>query len=57
MGEMLVSQNILVGMDAETSSRAGAKPMDMEKQSLVVIDKGKKSLDRTSRDVVEKVWN
>ena len=49
--------NIVVGMDAETSSRAGAKPMDMEKQSLVVIDKGKKPLDRTSSDVVEKVWH
>ena len=42
-------------MDAETSSRAGAKPMDMEKQ--MAIDKGKKPLDRTSSDVVEKVWH
>ena len=31
--------------------------MDMEKQSLVVIDKGEKPLDRTSSDVVEKVWH
>ena len=32
--------------------------MDMEKQSLVVIHKGKKPLDRTSSDVVvEKDWH
>ena len=31
--------------------------MDMEKQSLVVIDKGKKPLDRTSSDVVKKDWH
>ena len=31
--------------------------MDMEKQSLVVIDKGGESLDRTSSDVVEKDWH
>ena len=42
-------------MNVDTSSTAGAKPMDIEKQSLVVIDKGKKPLDRTSSDVVEKV--
>ena len=63
--------DIVVGMDEGTSSRAGYKEvslqglgpknkgtqsMDIKKQSLVVIDKGKKPLDRTSRDVVEKVW-
>ena len=31
--------------------------MDMEKQSLVVIDNEKKPLDRTSSDVVEKDWH
>ena len=32
--------------------------MDMEKQSLVVIDKGKKPLDSTSSDVVvNKDWH
>ena len=32
--------------------------MDMEKQSLVVIDKGKKPLDSTSSDVVvDKYWH
>ena len=31
--------------------------MDIEKQSLVVIDKGNKPLDKTSCDVVEKVWH
>ena len=59
-------------MDEGTSSRAGYKEvslqglgpknkgtqsMDMEKQNLVVIDKGKKPLDRTSSDVVEKDWH
>ena len=28
-----------------------------KEKSLVVIDKGKKPLDRTSSDVVEKVWH
>ena len=31
--------------------------MDMEKQNLVVIDKGKKPLDRASSDVVDKDWH
>ena len=31
--------------------------MDIEKQSLVIIDKGGKPLDGTSSDVVEKVWH
>ena len=44
-------------MNVDTSSTAGAKPMDIEKQSLVVIDKGKKPLDRTSSDVGEKPWH
>ena len=57
----------MVVMDEGTSSRAGYKevslqglgpknkgtqPMDMEKQSLVVIDKGEKPLDSTNSDVV-----
>ena len=65
--------DIVVVMDEGTSSRAGYKEvslqglgpknkgtqsMDMEKQNLVVIDKGKKPLDRTSNDVVvEKDWH
>ena len=54
--------DIVVGMDVGTSSITSAKnkatqSMDMEKQSLVVIDKGKKPLDRTSSDVVKKVWH
>ena len=64
--------DIVVGMDVGTSSSAGAKEgllqglglknkatqsMDMKKQSVVVIDKGKNLLDRTSSDVVEKVWH
>ena len=31
--------------------------MDMEKQSFVVIDEGKKPLDSTSSDVVDKDWH
>ena len=64
--------DIVLGMEEGTSSKAGAKEvslqgfglknkatqsMDIEKQSFVIIDKGKKLLDKTSSDVVEKVWN
>ena len=64
--------DIVVGMDEGTSSRAGAKEvsvqglglenkrtqsMDIGKQSFLIIAKGKKPLDGTSSDVVEKVWH
>ena len=64
--------NIVVAMDEGSSSRAGYKEvslqslgpknkitqsMDMGKQSLVVIDKGKKPLDKTSSDIVQNVWH
>ena len=57
--------NIVVGMEEGTSSRAGYKEvidkgtqsMDIEKQGLVVTNKGKKPLERTRSDVVEKVWH
>ena len=64
--------DIVVGMDEGTLSKTGYKEvsleilgpkhkgtqsMDMEKQSLVFIDKGTKPLDRTNGHVVEKVWD
>ena len=52
-------------MKEGTSSKAGYKEvidkgtqsMHIEKQGLVVIDKGKKPLERTRSDVVEMVWH
>ena len=57
--------NIVVGMEEGISSRAGHKEvidkgtqsMDIGKQGLVVTDKGKKPLERTRSDDVEKGWH
>ena len=57
--------NIVVGLEEGTSSRAGYKEvidkgtqsMDIGKQGLVVTDKGKKPLERTRSDDVEKGWH
>ena len=65
-GKEGIGRDIVVGMNEGTSSRAGAKEVSL--QGLGLKNKGtqtkfggyrygKKPLDRTSSDVVEKVWH